>query len=78
MAATMKDMELILADTLLPEQLMEDDLIKVDGDLVKVISVDSDSTGDNYFVKIENDFGEEEVIEFHYQTLINLYCFVQE
>lgn len=74
----MNAMELIHADNLRPEQLMEDDLIKVDGDIVKVLEVDSDSTGDNYFIKVVNDFGEEEIVEYDYDALLALYCYIED
>lgn len=78
MGVTMNAMELIHADKLRPEQLMEDDLIKVDGDIVKVLEVDSDATGDIYFIKIINDFGEEDVAEYDYDSLIDLYCYIED
>lgn len=78
MGVTMNAMELIHADKLRPEQLMEDDLIKVDGDVVKVLEIDSDATGDNYFIKVVNDFGEEEIVEYDYDAFIDLYCYIEE
>ena len=41
MPATIKTMELIYADLLTPDQLMEEDLIKVDGEIVTVIGIES-------------------------------------
>ena len=51
MTATMSDMELIEADTLAPDQLMIGDLIKVNGDILEVTFIESDSTGDNYDIQ---------------------------
>ena len=46
MAATMKAMKLSYADLLSPNQLMEGDLINVDNEVVEVISIDEDASGD--------------------------------
>ena len=75
MTATIKTMELIYADLLTPDQLMEEDLIKVDGDIVKVIGMESDATGDIYYVAYEDDFGDKDVIEFNYNDKVELYVF---
>jgi hypothetical protein len=47
MPATINAMELIHADNLTPDQLMIGDLIKVNDDIVEVVFIESDSTGDN-------------------------------
>jgi hypothetical protein len=78
MNATMINMDLIHADDLKPDQLMLGDLIKVGPDIVEVIFIESDSTGDNYSVQIENEFGEKEVVEFSYTDSIALYVFTEE
>ena len=74
----MISMELIHADNLTPDQLMLGDLIKIDNDIVEVIVIESDSTGDNYDIQIENEFGEKTITQFAYTDLISLYAFVQE
>lgn len=74
----MTDMELLHADNLTPDQVMEGDLIKVGDDIVEVISIESDSTGDNYAIETQNEFGEREVAEFIYTDLISLYVFVED
>ena len=74
----MKTMELIHADSLTPDQLMLGDLIKVNDDIVEVIFIESDSTGDNYDIQTENEFGEKEVIQYAYTDLIPLYVFIDE
>ncbi len=76
MSATMNDMELINADTLTPDQLMLGDLIKIEDDIVEVIFIESDSTGDNYDIETENEFGEKTVTQFSYTDLIPLYVFI--
>ncbi len=74
----MISMELIHADNLTPDQLMLGDLIKIDNDIVEVIVIESDSTGDNYDIQTENEFGEKTITQFAYTDLISLYAFVQE
>ena len=76
MNATMSDMELIEADTLAPDQLMIGDLIKVNNDILEVIFIESDSTGDNYDVQVKNEFDELEIIQFAYNDSIPLYVFI--
>ena len=76
MNATMSDMELIEADTLAPDQLMIGDLIKVNDDILEVIFIESDSTGDNYDVQVKNEFDELEIIQFAYTDSIPLYVFI--
>ena len=74
----MMNMELLHADDLTPDQLMLGDLIKVGPDIVEVIFIESDSTGDNYSVQTENEFGEKEVVEFSYTDSIPLYVFTDD
>lgn len=78
MPDTIKNMELTQVDLLSPGQLMEDDLIGIADDVVKVIEIDSDSTGDNYFIKYEDDYGDVDVITFNYTDMIPLFVFIQE
>ena len=78
MPATINAMELIYADNLTPDQLMIGDLIKVNDDIVEVVFIESDSTGDNYDIQTENEFGEKEVIQYAYTDLIPLYVFIEE
>ena len=72
----MSDMELIQADTLAPDQLMIGDLIKVNGDILEVTFIESDSTGDNYDIQTKNEFDELEIIQFAYTDSIPLYVFI--
>jgi hypothetical protein len=78
MNATINAMELVQADSLTPDQLMLGDLVKIGDDIVEVIFIESDSTGDNYDIQTENEFGEKEVVQFAYTDLIPLYVFIDE
>jgi len=78
MSDTMISMELIHADNLTPDQIMLGDLIKVNEDIVEVIFIESDSTGDNYDIQTENEFGETEVVQYSYTDLIPLYVFIEQ
>ncbi len=71
-------MDLIHADDLTPDQLMIGDLVKIEDDIVEVIFIESDSTGDNYDIQTENEFGEKEVVQFTYTDLIPLYVFIEQ
>jgi hypothetical protein len=78
MTDTMKTMELIHADNLTPDQLMEGDLIKINDDIVEVIGIDSDATGSVYAVEHQNEFGEREIAEYDFNDSIPLYVFIDE
>jgi hypothetical protein len=78
MSDTMIAMELIHADDLTPDQVMIGDLIKTGDDIVEVIFIESDSTGDNYDIQTQNEFGEKEIVQFSYTDLIPLYVFIEE
>ena len=74
----MNAMELLHADNLTPDQVMIGDLIKTGEDIVEVIFIESDSTGDNYDIQTQNEFGEKEVVQYAYTDLIPLYVFVED
>jgi hypothetical protein len=78
MSDTMIAMDLIHADDLTPSQLMIGDLIKVADDIVEVIYLESDSTGDNYSVETQNEFGEREVVLYSYTDTIPFYVFIED
>jgi hypothetical protein len=78
MSDTIIAMELIHADNLTPDQVMLGDLIKIDDDIVEVVFIESDSTGDNYDIQTQNEFGEKEFVQFAYTDLIPLYVFIDE
>jgi hypothetical protein len=78
MTATMENMELVYADLLTPSQLMEGDLVDIEGVIVDVVSIEDDATGDNYTITYRNDYGEEDVFECNYEHVFKLYVFVEE
>lgn len=75
---TMIAMELTHADNLTPDQLMVGDLIRIENDIVEVISISTDGTGDNYEVETQNEFGEKEFTKFIYNATIPFYVFIEE
>jgi hypothetical protein len=78
MSDTMIAMDLIHADNLTPDQLMLGDLIKTGDDIVEILFIESDSTGDKYDIQTQNEFGEKEIIQFAYTDLIPLYVFIED
>jgi len=78
MTATMNNMELIYADLLQPDQLMADDIIEVDNDIVTVLGIESDATGDIYYVGHVNDYGDKDIAQFHYTDMVKLYVFRED
>jgi len=78
MSDTIVSMELIHADNLQADQVMIGDLIKIGDDIVEVIFIESDSTGDNYDIQTQNEFGEKEIVQFAYSDVIPLYVFIEE
>lgn len=77
MNATIQNMELVYADLLTPGQLMEGDLINIDFDIVEVIAIKDDATGDNYTITHRNDYGEEEEYFCTHEEMFKLYVFVE-
>jgi uncharacterized membrane-anchored protein len=77
MTDTMTRMELVYADLLTPSQLMEGDLINIDFDIVEVISIVDDATGDNYVITHRNEYGEEEEYFCTYEEMFKLYVFIE-
>jgi hypothetical protein len=77
MSDTMINMELVYADLLTPGQLMEGDLIEIDLDIVEVISIKDDSSGDNYEVTYRNDFGEQDIFTCTYEHVFKLYVMIE-
>lgn len=76
MSDTMINMQLVHADNLNPDQLMIGDLIKIDEDILEVISIDSDGTGDNYTIETQNEFGENDFVILNYQESVKLFVFI--
>ena len=77
MTATIISMELIKADTLTADSLEIGDLINYNDEIVEVLFIESDSTGDNYDVQIVNDFGEKEIIQFAFDDEVDWYVPVE-
>jgi hypothetical protein len=77
MTATMINMELVKADTLTADSLEIGDLVSYNDEIVEVLFIESDSTGDNYDVQIVNDFGEKEIIQFAFDDAIDWYVPIQ-
>ena len=73
MSATIIDMELIKADSLTVDALEIGDLIGYNDEIVEILFIESDSTGDNYDIEIVNDFGEKEVIQFAFDDHVDWY-----
>jgi hypothetical protein len=77
MTATIINMDLVWADKLTPGSLMIDDLIKVDGELIEVLNIESDATGDNYFIEYSDVYGEQDTITIAYDAYVDLYVYVE-
>jgi hypothetical protein len=76
MAATIANMELVWADKLTPGSLMIDDLIKIDDELIEIIDINSDSTGDNYFIEYADSYGERDTLILAHDTYVDLYVYI--
>jgi hypothetical protein len=76
MSDTIKVMELIKADVLTADALEIGDLISFDDDIVEVISIDVDSTGDTYSIEVSNDFGETQVVDFAFDEEVDWYVYL--
>ena len=68
----MKTMEYEIVDTLSASQLETDDLISIDNEVVKVISI-ADGLDDSFILETENDFGETNLIIVDYDDKFDLY-----
>ena len=71
MPDTIIDMDYVLVDFLNADQLEVDDLIGIDGEVVRILSISPLRYG--YAVTFENEFGEKDVIDFNDDEQINLY-----
>ena len=77
MSATIKNMDLILADLLFPDQLMEGDMIKSpDQEIVTINKINSTDAG--FTIEATNDF--DELVEFHItdDEMISWYVFAND
>ena len=73
---TIKIMELIKADVLTADALEIGDLISFDDEVVEVISIDVDSTGDIYSIEVSNDFGEKQIVDFAFDEEVDWYVYL--
>jgi hypothetical protein len=73
---TIKIMELIKADVLTADALEIGDLISFDDDIVEVIAIDVDSTGDIYSIQVSNDFGETQTVDFDFDEEVDWYVYI--
>ena len=76
MTATITNMEMRFADLLRPNQLMEGDLVKVEGEFFTIKYVDEGSEGCN--VGMLNDFDELVETFFFDDEQIELYVYVSQ
>ena len=76
MSDTIKVMELIKADVLPVDAIEIGDLISYDDDIVEVIAIEVDSTGDAYSVEVSNDFGEKQIIDFAFDDEVDWYVYL--
>jgi hypothetical protein len=76
MSDTIKVMELIKADVLTADALEIGDLISFDDDIVEVVSIDVDSTGDVYSIEVSNDFGETTIVDLAFDEEVDWYVYL--
>lgn len=76
MSATMTTMELRFADYLFPNQLMEEDLIKIDEQYVTVGSIIE--TKDGYLLICLDDFNDEVEVFVTDEQKLEWYVFIEE
>lgn len=75
----MMSMNLVHADVLLPDQLMEGDIIRIEDEngeqLVEVKSIHAIEEG--WVIEVVNDFGEVVDVVFDDEATIDLYVYVE-
>jgi hypothetical protein len=76
MNATIMNMELIKADSLQVDALEIGDLISYNDDIVEIVNIKCDSTGDNYDIEVINDFGEKEIVQFVFGEEVDWYVYL--
>jgi len=69
-------MELVKADSLTIDALEIGDLISYNDEIVEVIFIECDSTGDNYDIEIKNDFGETEIVQYAFNETVDWYVYL--
>jgi hypothetical protein len=76
MSVTMRNVDLIKADVLTINSLEIGDLIGYNDEIVEVLFIESDSTGDNYDIEVVNDFGEKEIVQFAFNEVVDWYVYL--
>jgi len=76
MSVTMSNVDLIKADVLTIDSLEIGDLIGYNDEIVEVLFIESDSTGDNYDIEVVNDFGEKQVVQFAFNEVVDWYVYL--
>lgn len=77
MSVTMKDVELVFADKLSPEQLMVDDIIKFDDEFLTIKLIYSLDDG-GYAIEASNDFDDDVEIWIDDEAMIEWYVYRDE
>lgn len=72
----MSNVDLIKADVLTIDSLEIGDLIGYNDEIVEVLFIESDSTGDNYDIEVVNDFGEKQVVQFAFNEVVDWYVYL--
>jgi len=76
MSVTITNMELKFADNLTPDQLMVEDLIMVEDEIVEVLGIQSDSSGNVYLVAYKDEFDEKNTVLFQHDEFVSLYVYL--
>jgi hypothetical protein len=76
MSVTINSMELKFADNLTPDQLMVEDLIMVEDEIVEVLAIQSDSSGNIYLVAYKDEYDEKNIVQFQHDEFVSLYVYV--
>ena len=63
MAATMMNMELKKVDILKPSMMMVGDFIDYNGEVVELLSIDSDDKQYYWYAEYQNEFGEKDIAQ---------------
>ena len=71
MTATMLSMDYVHVDNLSADQLMENDLVEISGEIVQIIAIASIKNG--FAITFENEFGEKDVLEFDDNAMFKLF-----
>jgi hypothetical protein len=71
MSDTMLIMNYVHVDNLAADQLMENDLVEISGEVVQIIAISPIKNG--YAITFENEFGEKDILEFDDYEIFKLY-----